>query len=76
MFLHVSVILFKGGGCLRSACWDTPPPGSRSPREQCMLGDTDNKRAVRILLECILVKGDGCVILNYKEITNLDESWS
>ena len=40
------------------------PPGTRytpptldqaHPREQCMLGDTDNKRAVRILLECILV---------------------
>ena len=28
---------------------DTPPP------EQCVLGDTGNKRAVRILLECILV---------------------
>ena len=28
---------------------DTPPP------EQCMLGDTGNKRAVRILLECVLV---------------------
>ena len=25
------------------------------PREQCMLGDTGNKRAVRILLECFLV---------------------
>ena len=25
------------------------------PPEQCMLGDTGNKRAVRILLECILV---------------------
>ena len=28
----------------------TPPP-----LEQCMLGDTGNKRALRILLECILV---------------------
>ena len=34
------------GGC---------PPGSRHPPEQCMLGDTGNRRAVRILLECILV---------------------
>ena len=47
---------------------DTPPrtrytplgPGTShgtryTPREQCMLGDTGNKRAVRILLECILV---------------------
>ena len=31
------------------------PPGQVHPREQCMLGDTGNKRAVRILLECILV---------------------
>ena len=38
---------------------DTPPeadpPGPGTPREQCMLGDTGNKWAVRILLECILV---------------------
>ena len=37
----------------------TPPadttPSRYTPREQCMLGDTGNKRAVRILLECILV---------------------
>ena len=31
------------------------PPRPGSPPEQCMLGDTGNKRAVRILLECILV---------------------
>ena len=31
------------------------PPRTRYPSEQCMLGDTSNKRAVRILLECILV---------------------
>ena len=44
------------------------PPGTRytprtrftpwtryTPQEQCMLGDMGNKRAVRILLECILV---------------------
>ena len=32
------------------------PPGRYTPREQCMLGDTGNKRTVRILLECILGK--------------------
>ena len=32
-----------------------PPRTRYTPREQCMLGDTGNKRAVRILLECILV---------------------
>ena len=31
------------------------PQAGITPREQCMLGDTGNKRAVRILLECILV---------------------
>ena len=39
----------------------TSPPGTgtfprcRHPPAQCMLGDTGNKRAVRILLECNLV---------------------
>ena len=33
----------------------TPRPGTPLPPEQCMLGNTGNKRAVRILLECILV---------------------
>ena len=31
------------------------PPGADTPLAQYMLGDTGNKRAVRILLECILV---------------------
>ena len=32
MFLHLSVILFAGGGVCLSACWDTTPhPGSRPP---------------------------------------------
>ena len=36
--------------------WDqVHPPGPGTPPKQCMLGDTGNKRAVRILLECILV---------------------
>ena len=45
IFLHLSVILFTGGEYLAG----TPPP------EQYMLEDTGNKRAVRIILECILV---------------------
>ena len=32
-----------------------PPPASQTPPAQCMLGDTVNKRAVCILLECNLV---------------------
>ena len=32
-----------------------PPPGKADPPVQCMLGDTVNKRAVCILLECNLV---------------------
>ena len=35
---------------------EAEPPGSRHPPPaQCMLGDTVNKRAVCILLECNLV---------------------
>ena len=47
MFLHVSVILFGGG--LPQCMLGYPLP------EQCMLGDKGNKRAVRILLECLPV---------------------
>ena len=32
-----------------------PPPWEKTPPAQCMLGDTGNKRAVRILMECKLV---------------------
>ena len=32
------------------------PLGADTPPAHCMLGDTGNKRAVRILLECIFVK--------------------
>ena len=38
--------------------WDqagNPPRDQAGSPEQCMLGDMGNKRAVRILLECILV---------------------
>ena len=34
---------------------DQAPPGIRHPPVQCTLGDTVNKRAVYILLECNLV---------------------
>ena len=40
----------------RSDQRQAPPPGADTPHPvQCMLGDTGNKRAVRILLECNLV---------------------
>ena len=35
--------------------WSRHPPSRHPPPEQCMLGDTVNKRAVCILLECNLV---------------------
>ena len=54
----------------------TFPPRADTPPAQCMLGDTGNKRTVRILLKCILVVlafalvcnarcclGSGCVML-------------
>ena len=59
------------GNIFRSVCQEfcphggstwagTPPrpgtiPGRGTPPEQCMLGDTGNKRAVPIILECIPV---------------------
>ena len=36
--------------------WASTPPWQVHPPEQCMLGDTGNKRAVRILLEYILAQ--------------------
>ena len=50
IFLHPSVILFMGEYLGRYS-----PRTRYTPRELCMLGDTGNKRAVRILRECILV---------------------
>ena len=49
---------FVHGEVCLNACYDTTPPrpeAGNPPPEQCMLGDTDNKWAVRILLECNLV---------------------
>ena len=65
MFLHLSVILFTGESAPLHAGIYTPPatrgrhpsPRSTHTPEQCMLGDTGNKRAVRILLECNLLFG-------------------
>ena len=37
------------------------PRAGTPPREQCMLGDTGNKRAVRIPLECILISNESVV---------------
>ena len=57
IFLHLFVILFTGG-----STWPGTPPWTRyTPLDQVhpaqsMLGDTVNVRAVRILLECILVQ--------------------
>ena len=55
MFLHVSVILFTAGSAPLHAGLHPPGTRGRPPPAQCMLGDTGNKRAVRILLECNLV---------------------
>ena len=41
-----------------------PRPEAGTPPEQCMLGDTENKPAVRILLECILVTSFFCRLLS------------
>ena len=56
MFLQVSVCPqggVHGGGCAwQGACVACTPP----PADTTRYGDTVNERAVRILLECILVK--------------------
>ena len=61
IFLHLSVILFSAGACLRQAGAPPPeqtPPGADTPA--CPPGSrlqyTVNERPVRILLECILVQ--------------------
>ena len=76
MFLHLSVIMLRGGlpHCMLGYTLlgpDPLPPRTRgrhprtkgrhphppeqTPPPDCILGDTGNKRAVRILLECNLV---------------------
>ena len=64
MFLHLSVShsVHREGGCLpqwmlgyTTSPWADTPRADTSPPVQCMLGDTGNKRAVRVPLECILV---------------------
>ena len=67
VFLHLSVILFTGWGVSASVHvgytapsradtpWSRHPLGADIPPVQCLLGDTGNKRAVRIPLECIFV---------------------
>ena len=81
VFLHVSVILSTGGGlpqCMLGyhppGAGTTPPPEqipprSRHPPEQCMLGDTANRREVRILLECILVLPFEASVVNCQTFT-------
>ena len=68
IFLHLFVILFTGGvpdqvhPQNQVHPQDQVPPrsrhphGTRYPPEQSMLGGTVNVRAVRILLECNLVR--------------------
>ena len=68
MFLHLSVILFTGGGLSalvhagihanppeQTPPEQTPPRKQTHPPAQCMLRNTGNKRTVCILPECILV---------------------
>ena len=60
IFLHLSVILFRGGGSASVHAGIADPPGADTPCAQCMLGDMANKWAVCILLECILVTNSFC----------------
>ena len=74
MFLHLSIShsVHMGGGCLPQCMLGyTPPRDQRQtvPPVQCMVGDTGNKPAVRILLECILVT---FVLREKPELRNYD----
>ena len=51
------------------------PPGTRHPPVQCMLGDTGNKRAVRILLECNLVKIGKACVTNLRGLFEEKKKW-
>ena len=51
IFAPVCHSVHGGGG----SAWAGTPPRQVHPPEQCMRGDTGNKPAVRILLECILI---------------------
>ena len=56
VFTHVCDSVHDGGGSPPlNAVIHPPGPEAGTPPAQCMLGDTGNKRAVRILLECNLV---------------------
>ena len=66
MFLHLSVILFTGGGTFPGHMTGGVHPGGSASGGggRCwadppgILRDTGNERPVRILLECILVKNN------------------
>ena len=53
------------------------PSGSRHspPPAQCMLGDTGNKRVVRILLECILVRDKCESSIVHGKLRHLRTTW-
>ena len=61
VFTPVCHSVHRGGlpqcmlGCTPGTIGRHSPPQEQTPPEQCMLGDTGNKRALRILLECNLV---------------------
>ena len=52
VFTRVCDSVQGGGWVFASVHAGIYTPGADSPRDQCMMGDTGNKRAVRILLEC------------------------
>ena len=57
--LHPGRVYIQWGGCLHPGGWADPPPQA--------LRDTVNKRAVRVLLECILVSSTPCGVFTLPE---------
>ena len=59
--------LHRGGVCIKGRGWAETPPHADPPQIHGIKRDTVNKWAVRILLECILVKQGFCSKLHENE---------
>ena len=65
IFTGICDPVHRGGSALVHA-GILPPPARRHPPAQCMLGDTVNKQAVCILLEC-----NSCFVLLFVALATL-----
>ena len=54
MFLHLSVILSRGGVCL-SACWDTPPGQTPPPQQTATAADGTHPTGMHSCVTRVLI---------------------